>query len=322
MIKAEFRRSVYFPQAMSYIARLTATFGTILDFILWPSLLSAAIAATAWGFSLGHEQLTFNAVYLSLAATLFMLERMRPYEPRWLISDGQEIPDLAHTALTKLTAQTAVVSLGFAGVDQLATGSGAHTGAWPHTWPLFAQVALGLVVAEFGLYWAHRLAHEWPLLWRFHAVHHSVKKLWFFNTGRFHVVDALKSMLFSAALLTLAGAPREVALWVGALTPYIGFLTHCNVRMRFSWLNYVFNTPHLHRWHHSMDLREGNRNYGENLMLWDLVFGTWFDDRTRQPPVEIGIHEAMPDDFIGQLSAPFRWVRYQQAAPSAQRADQ
>lgn len=306
---------------MSYTARLAAAFRGFLDFTLWPALLGAAIAATAWGFSLGHEQLAFNGVYLGLAATLFALERVRPYEPRWLASDGQEFPDLAHTALTKLTAQAAVVSLGFAGVGELASGPGANAAhLWPHAWPLFVQVALGLVVAEFGLYWAHRLAHEWPVLWRFHAVHHSVKKLWFFNTGRFHVVDALVSMLFSAALLTLAGAPREVALWVGALTPYIGFLTHCNVRMRFGWLNYVFNTPRLHRWHHSMDPREGNRNYGENLMLWDLVFGTWFDDRARQPPVEIGIREVMPDDFIGQLGAPFRWARYQQAALSERHA--
>ena len=45
--------------------------------------------------------------------------------------------------------------------------------------------------------------------------------------------------------------------------------------MRFGWLNFVFNTPGLHRWHHSMDLREGNKNYGENLVCWDLLFGTF-----------------------------------------------
>ena len=39
------------------------------------------------------------------------------------------------------------------------------------------QVALGLVIAEFGLYMAHRLAHEHLSLWRFHALHHSVERL-------------------------------------------------------------------------------------------------------------------------------------------------
>jgi sterol desaturase/sphingolipid hydroxylase (fatty acid hydroxylase superfamily) len=170
-------------------------------------------------------------------------------------------------------------------------------------------VILGLTVAEFGLYWAHRLAHEWVPLWRFHAVHHSSTKLWFFNTGRFHFVDTLKSMVFATPLLLGAGAPGDVIIWVGAITGFIGILTHCNVRMSFGWINFVFNTPGLHRWHHSMDLREGNKNYGENLMLWDLLFGTFYDDARRRPPAQIGIREAMPPTFLGQLAAPFRWAK-------------
>ena len=32
-------------------------------------------------------------------------------------------------------------------------------GIWPRGWPLTAQVVLGVVVAEFPLYWAHRVGH-------------------------------------------------------------------------------------------------------------------------------------------------------------------
>jgi sterol desaturase/sphingolipid hydroxylase (fatty acid hydroxylase superfamily) len=81
--------------------------------------------------------------------------------------------------------------------------------------------------------------------------------------------------------------------------------------MRFGWLNLVFNTPGLHRWHHSLDLREGNKNYGENLVLWDLLFGTYFDDSRRTPPAKIGIREAMPATYLGQVLAPFAWERIQ-----------
>ena len=35
----------------------------------------------------------------------------------------------------------------------------------------------------------------------------------------------------------------------------------------FSW--------RMHRWHHSTNLDEGNRNYGQNLLLWDQLFGTY-----------------------------------------------
>src|SRR5258706_15974290 len=107
--------------------------------------------------------------------------------------------------------------------------------------------------------------------------------------------------------MALASAAGPIFMWVSAVTAFIGILTHCNVRMRFGWLNYVFNTPGLHRWHHSMELREGNKNYGENLVLWDLFFGTFFDEAGRRPPADIGIRRAMPKTFFGQIPVPLDW---------------
>ncbi len=281
-----------------------------------------ACSAMALGMAHDRGPLTFNLTYLALTAVLFVLEKIRPHETAWQESDGQELPDLAHTLFTKIAVQVAVIAITQFGVAQQ---FGGHTGGrlWPSTWPVVAQVGFGLLIAEFGLYWAHRLAHEWLPLWRFHAVHHSSEKLWFFNTGRFHFVDTLKSMLFAIPVLVLAGAPGNVITWVSALTAFFGILTHCNIRMRFGWLNYLFNTPGLHRWHHSMDLREGNKNYGENLVLWDLLFGTYFDDSRRRPPARIGIREAMPKTFLGQIWAPFDWENYQASSASpATRPDQ
>ena len=142
-------------------------------------------------------------------------------------------------------------------------------------------------------------------MWRFHAVHHSVERLWFFNTGRFHLVDTLISIAASQPLLYLAGAPTSVFLWFSGVTAFIGILTHCNVEMRFGFLSYFFNTPGLHRWHHSMDLKEGNKNYGENIMVFDHMFRSFYNP-DRRPPSKIGIPEEMPRDFIGQVLQPFK----------------
>jgi len=81
---------------------------------------------------------------------------------------------------------------------------------WPSDWPFAAQVALGLIATEFGLYWAHRFAHEWPPFWRFHAVHHSVERLWVVNTGRFHFIDTLVSLAFAVPIILAIGAPAAV----------------------------------------------------------------------------------------------------------------
>ena len=175
---------------------------------------------------------------------------------------------------------------------------------WPAQLPFVVQVILAVAVMDFGLYWKHRWAHEQDWLWPFHAVHHSAPRLWFFNTGRFHIVDTVTSLILALPILYLLGAPEAVFSWAAAITAYIGMLTHCNVEMRFGLLSWIFNTPELHRWHHSRKLRESNRNYGENLMLWDHVFGSYLRP-DRRPPVNIGISHAMPETFWGQLKTPF-----------------
>ncbi|WP_421877260.1 sterol desaturase family protein [Pacificispira sp.] len=286
---------------------------TLVRYGLWPGLLALCLGTTIYGVLHDSGFLLFNIAYLALAVVLFFAERALPFERAWLKNDGQIWVDLAHTALSKGVAQVLIVVGAVFGLAENFAESGLNI--WPTEWPLLAQVALGLVVIEAGLYAAHRLSHEVPLFWRFHAVHHSAKRLSFINTGRFHFVDTAVSILLSQPLLFLAGAPIEVFKLTSATTAFIGMLTHCNVDMRFGWLSYVFNTPTLHRFHHSKDLREGNKNYGENLVLFDLLFGTYYNASYR-PPVDIGIDGPMPDDFLGQLAQPFRNERKAAVTPA------
>src|SRR4051794_6902893 len=43
--------------------------------------------------------------------------------------------------------------------------------------PIWARILGGLVIGEIGFYWGHRLMHEVPFLWRFHAIHHSAERV-------------------------------------------------------------------------------------------------------------------------------------------------
>ncbi|MAF68386.1 MAG: sterol desaturase [Micavibrio sp.] len=282
-----------------------------LSWTAWPGLLILCLSITAYGFSVGHPLIFFNVAYLILAVTLLFLERWMPHEPLWLPPDGQIWADIGHTLTSKGTVQAILIFGGVIGLSELIKPVSVPMDAlWPREWPMAAQVVLGLVVAEFGLYWAHRVAHEWPPLWPYHAVHHSVKKLWIVNTGRFHFIDSLISIVLGSGVLFATGAPLEVIQWLSAITAFIGMLTHCNVEMRFGVLSWVFNTPELHRWHHSKDLSEGDKNYGENVMLWDWIFFSHYNQK-RRPPLDIGIKEEMPPRFLQQLKYPFtaeiRW---------------
>lgn len=280
---------------------------SILSVSLWPLLYGGGLLGAYFAFRSERPVFWFNAVYLSVVLAIGVFERLMPYARRWHHSDGEAFNDVAHTLMSKGLVQV-VAAVGASFPLLVATFAqpvlATHNGLWPTQWPLFAQVVLGLFLAEFGLYWAHRLAHERLTFWRFHALHHSVVRLWVVNTGRFHIVDSLFKAILSQVPLYLLGAPLPVFLWIGAVTAFTGLLTHCNIDVRTGWLDYVFSTPRLHRWHHSRKLSEGNTNYCENVILWDQVFGTYFNP-PRPSSVDIGISGTIARGFLRQLAQPF-----------------
>ena len=84
-----------------------------------------------------------------------------------------------------------------------------------------------------------------------------------------------------------------------------GFFQHCNVDIRLGILNYLISGPELHRWHHSMVKEESNHNYGNNLIIWDRLFGTWYLPTEREVQ-ELGLdNRAYPTTFLKQMTVPF-----------------
>lgn len=278
-----------------------------LTYSSWPMVFFGGLAGAYFAFTSNHPIGAFLAVYAGAVATLFLLERYIPYETQWLRSDGETVNSIAHTLLTKGLVQLAAVA---SVIFPMLTASFLQPLAamkfdlWPSGLPLIVQVALAVMIAEFGLYWAHRIAHETVFFWRFHALHHSVVRLWVVNTGRFHVADSLFKIALSQIPLYFMGAPLQVFWWLAAVTAFIGILTHCNVDMKTGPLDYVFSTPRLHRWHHSKELPEGNTNYGENLVVFDQLFGSYFNP-DRPSSTNIGIKGEIAKGFLPQLFQPF-----------------
>ncbi|MGO7733234.1 sterol desaturase family protein [Rhizobium leguminosarum] len=276
-------------------------------YMSWPLVFISGLTGAYFAFASDAPMVAFAAIYAGTVLVLFLLERIIPYEEQWLQPDGETANDIAHTVLTKgfveLVALAGVIfpMLAAALLQPIAAMQFTF---WPSHWPMFFQASLAVIIAEFGLYWAHRIAHERLFFWRFHALHHSVTRLWVINTGRFHVMDSLFKVALSQIPLYLLGAPLQVFWWLGAVTAFIGILTHCNVEMHTDLFDLVFSTPRLHRWHHSKDLREGNTNYGENIVLFDQIFGTYFNPN-RPSSTDIGIKGQIAPSFVGQLAQPF-----------------
>jgi len=182
---------------------------------------------------------------------------------------------------------------------------------WPTDWPLLAQLPFALVVAEFPKYWHHRLQHNNDFLWRFHATHHSAPRLYWLNAARFHPIDIFIDGLLGGVTLVALGCQAEVLGLFLLVSGVHGFFQHANLPLRCGPLNYFFSMAELHRWHHSKTMREANHNYGQNVIVWDLVFGSFFLPKDREPPEDIGIPDlaAFPMSFWRQLASPFAWGR-------------
>lgn len=80
----------------------------------------------------------------------------------------------------------------------------------------------------------------------------------------------------------ILGAGREVTALFFVANGIIGLLQHCNVDLRLGWLNYVFSMVEPHRWHHTREIAQSNTNYGSNLSIWDVVFGTFYLPRNEK----------------------------------------
>jgi ornithine lipid hydroxylase len=271
---------------------------------LWGAFFAAGLGAVYAGFALFEPgDGTVLIVTVAIGVVLIVLERLVPQQRDWCEPDGQGWHDVGHFLFG--------FGLGTFGGTLLAQWMFAAPwwAIWPSTWPLLVQIVIGLIVSEAIIYWQHRAVHT-ELLWPLHALHHSTQRMTFFKTTRIHALDIGSVSFLSTATLLIVGAPASVVLWVTAFGNFAAQTQHANVALPTpSWLNAIVGTPATHWLHHSIDRREGNSNFGMNLMLFDHLFGTYIPPK-REPHVALGIHDDfVPRTFLGQLTLPWLIVR-------------
>ena len=169
--------------------------------------------------------------------------------------------------------------------------------------PLWLQVAVIILCADFVLYWEHRLFHEVKPLWPIHAVHHSVQNLDWLAGSRGHFLQVFSERALVMVPLYLLGPDKA------ALDIYVTFaalqsiLIHCNLSFSFGWLRYIFVTPQFHHWHHSSEKPAIDTNYSAHTVLFDRLFGTYHMPNIHWP-ADYGTTVRLPRTYIGQTLYP------------------
>jgi sterol desaturase/sphingolipid hydroxylase (fatty acid hydroxylase superfamily) len=156
--------------------------------------------------------------------------------------------------------------------------------------PGWVRFLLSLLLVDF-LYWLqHYCHHKVPLLWQFHALHHSQKEINFFTDFRYHVAEYVVRYTFlTVPFLVLKIEPPVILAYVIFTKCYSHFY-HGNIQTNMGPFKYVLVTPQSHRVHHSLEPEHRDKNFGAILSIWDFMLGTQCRTFTVYP--ETGIADA------------------------------
>lgn len=145
--------------------------------------------------------------------------------------------------------------------------------------PIWLKLFLGVAMIDLVTYWFHRMAHNVPIVWRFHRVHHSDTTMDSTTYFRGHPIELffwfgisniIAAAIFGLDLMTLG-------LYYVIATPFF-VIEHVNLKFP-KWLDktigWVITTPNLHKVHHEQDEQHTNSNYADIFILWDRIFGTY-----------------------------------------------
>lgn len=134
---------------------------------------------------------------------------------------------------------------------------------------------LAFLLYDLTWYVDHRIAHRTGLFWALHHVHHSSAQYNMTVASRGFVLDNTKLTRPLFFALPLLGVSPFQFIAVVIVTNVWGIVQHTRLIGKLGWLDLILATPSSHRVHHGSDPKYLDRNYGEVLMIWDHLFGTY-----------------------------------------------
>lgn len=158
-------------------------------------------------------------------------------------------------------------------------------------WDIAAFTLTSVLVIDFAIFIVHYFFHFNPIMWHFHAVHHSAEVLNPMTLHRMHPVDlALTFLAVSFLGGTAVGLlmylqntqPNEVRIFGLNVVIFLFYLFGYNLRHSQVWLSYpewlshIFISPAQHQVHHSTAEKHRDKNFGLIFSFWDKLFGTLY----------------------------------------------
>jgi len=232
----------------------------------------------------------------------FIAERLLSYEGKWNQTKGDVWRDIVHALINEGTIVLILV------VFPVLTLIIPKVELWPSNWALWQQLLLAIIVADFGITMTHYASHKCQLLWRFHAVHHSVKRMYGFNGLMKHPLHQAIELTAGTLPLMIIGLPLDIAALLSFSVIIQLLLQHSNVDIKIGYFAYLWAIAPGHRHHHLACKDNGDVNFGLFTMFWDHLLGTFVIHRSQPLDGDIGMAgtSGYPDSYKGQLFEPFK----------------
>ena len=151
--------------------------------------------------------------------------------------------------------------------------------------PLWAMWALTFIMIDLVFYIYHRMSHRIRFLWAIHLSHHSSKEMNFAVSFRQAWFGPVSKVPFFMSLPLLGFDPTIVAV-AGVISTLWGIVGHTQIVGKLGFIEWIFNTPSHHRVHHGSNKQYIDKNYGNLLIIWDRMFGTF---EPEEEPVKFGL---------------------------------
>jgi len=229
-----------------------------------------------------HFGLDWFLLNLLVFALVFVpLERAFPLKPGQRVLRAGWTTDVAyffvnHVGIQLLTflslwpAMALAQALGMKEVSRLVSSQ-----------PTWLQVLELMLLADLAQYWVHRALHRLPWLWRFHAIHHSIREMDWLAGSRLHLGDVVvtRALVVLPAFM-LGFAEPALYAWLVIIALH-GVLNHVNMRFRLGLLERLLVTPRFHHWHQAVTPLD--RNFAVHFPWLDRLFGTHYLPDGRWP---------------------------------------
>lgn len=173
--------------------------------------------------------------------------------------------------------------------------------------PLWWGWALAFVLNDLAYYVDHRVAHRTGFFWAIHTAHHSSREMNLTVSSRgtiFSLGGTMSPAYF--VFLPLVGVPFAMFVAVKFFANLWGIFNHTRLIRRMGMLDDVLATPANHRVHHGTEAKYLDKNYGQVLIIWDRLFGTF--QREQEEPTFGLVKQLESDRIVDIQTSGVRWL--------------